>query len=380
MAVLFTNNAASRLAVAITAGATTLSVTSGEGSKFPSPSGGDWFPLTLVKASGALEILQCTGRSGDVLTVVRAQEGTSAQAFSAGDRAELRLTSAAIQGLFGGSAISPKFASIELSASSPFIDFHYNNSAADYTVRLIATSPTAVAFANAALGTLLTIDSAAITAKPDLVSEGKVLAGGGIAEVGTAGAGSIQIRYDGALAVRAAGGGYGAFGKIWTENNFNPSGKVNGESTITGAGFAGDDVNAPFFRRTSDGVVYYLQRQLGYTPVQQGGASGMLANKLYMGWNGARLIAQVDTTAMGALCTVNNLNGDLAAITVGQVGGYAFMRNMTGAAIEAGGSASGAQLIYSSTNPANGSQPAIGTWRCHGSVGAGQCTLFQRTS
>lgn len=96
MAVLLANNATSKLASSLTTTATTLSVTVGEGAKFPSPTGGDWFPLTLIKSSGALEILRCTARSGDVLTVTRAQEGTAAQAFSAGARVEVRLTKAVI--------------------------------------------------------------------------------------------------------------------------------------------------------------------------------------------------------------------------------------------------------------------------------------------
>lgn len=96
MAVLLANNATSKLASSLTAAATTLSVTTGEGARFPSPTGGDWFPLTLIKASGALEIVRCTARSGDVLTVVRAQEGTAAQPFTAGDRVELRITATAM--------------------------------------------------------------------------------------------------------------------------------------------------------------------------------------------------------------------------------------------------------------------------------------------
>lgn len=99
MAVLLANNATSRLASSLTAGATALSVTSGEGAKFPSPTGADWFPLTLIKSSGALEILRCTARSGDVFTVTRAQEGTAAQAFSAGDRVEVRLTKAVMDAI-----------------------------------------------------------------------------------------------------------------------------------------------------------------------------------------------------------------------------------------------------------------------------------------
>jgi len=94
MAAVLTNNAVSRLASSLTAGATTLSVTTGEGGKFPSPSAGQWFPLTIVKSSGVLEVARCTARSGDVFTVVRAQESTSAQSFTAGDRVELRATAA----------------------------------------------------------------------------------------------------------------------------------------------------------------------------------------------------------------------------------------------------------------------------------------------
>lgn len=96
MGVLLKNNATSRLASSLTADATTLSVTSGDGAKFPSPTDGQWFPLTVIKASGVLEIMRCTARSGDLLTVARAQEGTAAQAFTAGDRVELRLTAAAL--------------------------------------------------------------------------------------------------------------------------------------------------------------------------------------------------------------------------------------------------------------------------------------------
>lgn len=96
MGVLLKNNAVSRLGSSITSGSTSLSVTTGQGALFPSPGAGEWFPVTLIKATGSLEIVRCTARSGDVLTVARAQEGTAAQAFTAGDRVELRLTSAVI--------------------------------------------------------------------------------------------------------------------------------------------------------------------------------------------------------------------------------------------------------------------------------------------
>ena len=65
----------------------------GDGVKFPVISDvSDWFPLTLTKSTGDSEIVRVTARAADTLTVTRAQEGTTAIAFNAGDRAELRLT------------------------------------------------------------------------------------------------------------------------------------------------------------------------------------------------------------------------------------------------------------------------------------------------
>lgn len=92
MTAKLSNNAISRLAVSIGTGDTSLSVQAGDGAKFPTITGSDWFPLTALKADGTLEIMKCTGRSGDSFTVVRAQESTTAKAFNANDRIELRLT------------------------------------------------------------------------------------------------------------------------------------------------------------------------------------------------------------------------------------------------------------------------------------------------
>ncbi|HEX5362334.1 MAG TPA: hypothetical protein VFW49_14805 [Fluviicoccus sp.] len=93
MGLKLTNNAVSRLASGITAGDTSISVTPGDGAKFPSLSAGDYFPATLIRASdGAIEVVRVTARATDVFTVTRAQESTAAIAFVSGDRIELRLT------------------------------------------------------------------------------------------------------------------------------------------------------------------------------------------------------------------------------------------------------------------------------------------------
>lgn len=96
MAPVFSNNATSTLAVAINTSVTVVTVGAGDAAKFPVPSGGTWFPVTLIDSGGNMEIMKCTGRSGANLTVVRAQEGTTAQSFAVGSRVDLRMTAAAL--------------------------------------------------------------------------------------------------------------------------------------------------------------------------------------------------------------------------------------------------------------------------------------------
>lgn len=94
MAQLFTNNATTTLASGITGVATSLTVSTGTGALFPSPTGADYFLVTLTNLAGNIEIIKCTSRTGDVLTIVRGQEGTTALAWLAGDKVELRITAA----------------------------------------------------------------------------------------------------------------------------------------------------------------------------------------------------------------------------------------------------------------------------------------------
>lgn len=97
MGVLFTNNASASLASAITSGSTTITLASGQGALFPAISGSNFFMATLVDTSNNIEIVRATARTGDTLTVTRAQDGTSARAFAAGDKLELRIVNAGLQ-------------------------------------------------------------------------------------------------------------------------------------------------------------------------------------------------------------------------------------------------------------------------------------------
>lgn len=94
MGIKLTNNAFGTLAAGINSSATSITLTSGQGARFPTLSAGDYFYATLVDTSNNLEIVKCTARSTDVLTVVRAQESTTARAYNTGDRIEIRLTAA----------------------------------------------------------------------------------------------------------------------------------------------------------------------------------------------------------------------------------------------------------------------------------------------
>jgi hypothetical protein len=86
----FANNASGTLASGILAGDTAIPLTAGHGARFPALGAGDFFFARLKKASGVYERIKVTARAGDNLTATRAQDGTAAVAFSAGD--EIRLT------------------------------------------------------------------------------------------------------------------------------------------------------------------------------------------------------------------------------------------------------------------------------------------------
>ena len=87
MSIVFANNANTTIAGAITNTATSVTLATGSGALFPSPTGGDYYVATFTDAATGLlrEIVHVTAMSGDVATIVRAQEGTTALNWSAGD-------------------------------------------------------------------------------------------------------------------------------------------------------------------------------------------------------------------------------------------------------------------------------------------------------
>lgn len=87
MTILFSNNASSTVAGSITATDTTVALAAGTGVLFPGPTGGDYFCATFYDQATKTqnEIVHVTSRAGDICTIVRAQEGTVAQAWNAAD-------------------------------------------------------------------------------------------------------------------------------------------------------------------------------------------------------------------------------------------------------------------------------------------------------
>lgn len=96
MGIKFTNNATATLAASITSTSTSLTVTTGQGALFPTLATGDYFYATLTDSSNNLEIVKVTARSGDTLTATRGQESTTARAYAAADKLELRVTAAGL--------------------------------------------------------------------------------------------------------------------------------------------------------------------------------------------------------------------------------------------------------------------------------------------
>jgi hypothetical protein len=89
---LFADNVSTTLASSIDNSQTTITVYTGTGADFPAPSSGQQLAITLEDVSGNIEVMYCTGVTGDTLTVIRGQEGTTAAAFASGSYVEMRVT------------------------------------------------------------------------------------------------------------------------------------------------------------------------------------------------------------------------------------------------------------------------------------------------
>lgn len=96
MTLIFENNAVSTLAVTALLADVTLQVQPGHGSRFPTPAPGESFFVTVQNGT-LFEIMRCTARSGDVLTVIRAEDGTAAQTWNTGSSVDMRVNAGVLE-------------------------------------------------------------------------------------------------------------------------------------------------------------------------------------------------------------------------------------------------------------------------------------------
>lgn len=97
---LFVNDASTTLQAGLTTAATSCVLAAGTGSLFPAPETGQAFYLTFLDAATQQikEIVLCTSRTGDTLQIQRAQQGTFALTWNAGDLAVQLVTAGDMAG------------------------------------------------------------------------------------------------------------------------------------------------------------------------------------------------------------------------------------------------------------------------------------------
>ncbi len=105
--ILFFNNAITTLAGAITPTATSANIQAGSGILFtPGPSTGQYFVMTFYDALTGLlnEIVHVTNITTDTITIARAQEGTTALNWLAGDFAQNLITAGTMTAMLQATA------------------------------------------------------------------------------------------------------------------------------------------------------------------------------------------------------------------------------------------------------------------------------------
>lgn len=116
--ILFGNNKSALLNNDFLSGDAAIVLAGGQGSGWPLPAAGQYFVVTVQNlVTGAFEVCHVTNRSGDILNVERAKEGTAAQTFNVATAiVQMRVTKGVlekmIQQLFTGADVG-KFLQVQ---------------------------------------------------------------------------------------------------------------------------------------------------------------------------------------------------------------------------------------------------------------------------
>ena len=216
MAQLFKNNAFSFLAGALTNSSTTLTVVTSHGDRFPAVTAPDFAMVTLQDAANNIEIVKVTARTAgaDSMTIQRAQEGTTARAWSIGDIVELRVTAFSLNPLAllaGASSAAAIRALLDVPSRAGgdttgtwSLSISGN---ADNITGVAAAANGGTGFSSYAVGDILFASGAAALSKLAAVAVGNVLLSGGVATAPAWGKVGLTTHVTGVLGVPNGGTG-----------------------------------------------------------------------------------------------------------------------------------------------------------------------------
>ncbi|MFW9603471.1 MAG: hypothetical protein ACMV0F_00775 [Trichlorobacter sp.] len=139
MSILVSNNAGSKLSAGIDSVQTSISLTTGDGALFPSPVSGSYFYATISEGS-TIEIVKVTARSGDNLTIIRGQDGTTGHSFTIAAKVEQRWNRLQIEEKILDYA---KSSVVDLSQGQSVVIVNFSTARADdnYSVKLCFECP-----------------------------------------------------------------------------------------------------------------------------------------------------------------------------------------------------------------------------------------------
>jgi len=224
--IVWANNANSTLAGPITNASTTALLVSGTGALFPTLAAGQYFDLTFNDAATRLlyEVVHVTAISGDTITIVRGQEGTTALSWLAGDLASNLVTMGALQAFAQAPDTQAQTGNYAADTSGSANTITATLSPAPASLASIAGSPIRIAVANTTTSTTVNLN---------LNGLGNVLVknpGRASPPIGSlSGTGIYTFTYDGTYfqtpAVGAAASG------LWTETSIAVNTSLNSGST-----------------------------------------------------------------------------------------------------------------------------------------------------
>ena len=309
MTVLLRNNADTVLATALSSA--DLGMTVANGARFPAPGAGEYFYVTVTALTGLFEVVKVTARSGNALTIVRAQEGTAALDFIAGSRVELRVTAQAIRDAISDSAVD--------------VDAYFEADGSGISVGLNVGTGKVLAVG----GTLSATAGAIIlpqSASPSVTAEGSI----------------AWDTNDDKLVV-----GTGAGNKTLVDTN---STQTLVGKTLTSPAVSGGTINNAAIGGTTPAAG-------AFTTLTASGAVGFLPTGIICMWYGS--VASIPTG--WALCNGSNGTPDLRdrfVIGARQDDGVVAKTNITGALTQTGGTKDA--IVVSHTHTANVTDPGHG--------------------